>query len=309
VRVPATIAAAPLALIASITFGGCSQLLGIENLDGPCTVAAGCGDGEVCDMSAPGGSTCIDSDGDLDNDGIPNTQDFCHHAPGGKFDEDQDGLGDECDPCPIARPPATPDTDGDGVDSPCDPEPGIAGDQITAFSGFNAGLPPGWIASGPWEARGGEVVITAPDPTTTFTLTAPLPLLSAHVAVLGQYRIDRVDAAATQNRAGVTAIDIRPAGMSVVTCGGSRSGGTDSVLLDTDAGASSQAFTNLFDPASLYRVAERIDNAQGACAMIADAQTTAVQQATLGEKPSQGGLVVRGVTARFQYLLVIQRKP
>lgn len=287
----------------------CSQVLGIEDLDGPCTVSTGCGDSQVCDLTAPGGAQCIARDGDLDGDGIPNAMDFCQHKAGGKFDEDQDGMGDECDPCPIAKPPATPDPDGDEVDRPCDPDPATPGDTIALFDGFNNGIPMGWKVEGPWEARGGEVLISPPEASTLFALSAPLPLSSKHVAVIAQYRVDTVDGAATQARVGVTALDRRPAGITEITCGGSRAGGIDSVLLQTDTGASAMPLLDLFEPASLYQVAERIDNAFGQCAIVADERGGAVEQSTLGESPSEGGVFVRGVTARFQYVLVIQRKP
>lgn len=298
-----------LACVLVLALPACSQVLGIEELAGPCTLDNGCGGGQVCDLTAPGGAQCISREGDIDGDGIPNAMDFCHHKMGGKFDEDQDGMGDECDPCPIARPPAKPDTDGDAVDSPCDPDPAEPGDQISAFDGFNAGIPVGWRIEGPWQPRGGEIVITPTDASTTFSLSAPVPLSTPHVAVLAQYRVDSVDGAATQARVGVMASDRRPAGITEISCGGSRAGGIDSVLLQTDTGASAQPLLDLFAPASLYRVAERIDGALGQCAMVADERGGAVQQGTSGESSSEGGLFVRGVTARFQYLLVIQRKP
>lgn len=277
---------------------------------GPCSVDDPCGGGAVCNLSGPGGDgkegICIEEDGDLDGDGLPNGRDFCNQQPGGQFDEDLDGIGDDCDRCPIAPPPATADPDGDLVDSPCDPDPAAGGDTIAVFDGFNAGLPANWKPTGPWEFRGGEVVITA-DPVTQATLIAGLPLVTTQLAVLGQYRIDAADGAAVQNFAGVSAIDRRPAGVAVVQCGGARAGGIDSVLLDTDAGASAQPLENLFDPASRYRVAQKIENTQAGCAMIADATTGAVQATTGGEAPTEGGLVAKGVTARFQYLLVVQR--
>lgn len=295
-----------LAIVVALIASGC----GGDSGGGPCTRDEACARGEVCNLSAPdapGMGTCIPDDGDIDGDGLRNDRDFCHGQPGGAYDEDLDLLGDDCDRCPIAPPPATPDADGDELDSPCDPDPGAAGDQVVAFDGFNAPLPETWSMTPGWELRGGEVVATPPEPTEFLTLVAPLPLVTTKLAVLAQYRVDRVDASATQNFAGVTAIDRRPAGVSTVVCGGSRAGGIDSVLLDTDTGASSMRLMNLFDPAGRYRVAERIDGIQSACAMISDTEMTAVQQTTGGEAPTEAGLTVRAATVRFQYLLVIQR--
>lgn len=277
----------------------------------PCSLEARCGDDEVCDIADPGGGRCIPKTGDVDGDGLPNDRDFCHRAPGGAFDEDGDLLGDSCDPCPIARPLATLDADGDAVESPCDPDASEPGDTIAVFEGFNEAIPASWFRSDPaaatWELRGGEVLGTTLDPSTLGTLTAPLPLVTTRMAVLAQYRIDRADGAATQNFAGVTAIDRRPAGIAAVTCGGARAGGIDNVLLDTDTGASSQPLMGLFDPASLYRIAQKLEGAVAGCAFSADDRSDAVQASTGGEAPTEAGFAIRGATTRFQYLLVIQR--
>lgn len=294
-----------LTLVALLAIYGC----GDATLGGPCSLDEPCDDGEVCDVGNPGGGKCLPAGGDVDNDGLPNDRDFCHRAPGGAFDEDGDLLGDSCDPCPIARPPDAPDPDGDAVDSPCDPDPSTPGDTIAVFEGFNEGIPASWLRStgATWEPRGGEVVGTAADPSTLGTLTAPVPLVTTRMAVLAQYRIDATDATATQNFSGVIAIDRRPAGVAAILCGGARAGGMDNLLLDTDTGASSKLLAGLFDPASLYRVALRLEGAQAACALQADAVMDAVQASTGGEAPSEAGLAIRGVTARFQYLLVVQR--
>lgn len=284
---------------------------GDATLGGPCSLDEPCAGGEVCDIANPGGGRCLPADGDVDGDGLPNDRDFCHRLAGGAYDEDGDLLGDACDPCPIAAPPPRADADGDAVDSPCDPDPATAGDTIAVFEGFNEGVPAGWFrsdaAATSWEMRGGEVLGTTLDPSTLGTLTAPLPGVTTRFAVLAQYRVDATSDAATQNFAGVTAIDRRPAGVAAVTCGGARAGGIESLLLDTDTGASSTPLAGLFDPASLYRVAERVEGAQAACALQADAAMDAVQANAGGEAPSEAGFAIRGASVRFQYLLVVQR--
>ncbi len=280
---------------------------GDGKVGGTCDGPADC-DGNVCDLTDPSGGTCIDKDGDLDNDGIPNTKDFCNHQQGGDFDEDRDGIGDVCDRCPTAPPPESPDADGDEVDSPCDPDPDVGGDRVVVFEGFNAGLPASWKATAGWQFVGGSAIATA-GPTATESLTTPLPLISQHIAILGQYRIDTVDTQATQSFAGVIGSDKRPAGNTSVQCTGSRSGATDQLVLDTSTNSAAKVFANLFDSASLYRVVIQLDLAQAACAMVADAELGAVQAMTPGEAMTEAGVVARGAIARFDYLLVVQRTP
>lgn len=284
---------------------------GVE-IGGDCSQEASCEDGAVCDFTDPAGPVCIDGGGDLDGDGIQNSKDFCNHLAGGAFDEDRDGIGDDCDACPIAPPEDDPDPDGDAVDSPCDPDPTEAGDQIVAFSGFNDGaVPAGWTATSGWQFVGGEAIATTVDAVNNEVLVAPLPLVSRNVAVFSEYRIDAIDPASS-NRAGVVAVDQRPAGGTDVTCAGNRSADVDSLILDTTLNAATRMFAeeeDLFDPADLYRLTLAINNASAGCALKSGPLTGAITADTNGEFVNQGGLTAKGVTARFQYLLVIQRGP
>jgi len=293
-----------------LAFAACGS--GVQ-IGGDCSDGAVCEDGAVCDFTDPDGAVCIDAAGDLDGDGLPNGQDFCSHAPGGQFDEDGDGIGDDCDRCPIAPPTGVPDRDNDEVDSPCDPDPTTDGDQIVAFSGFGDGiLPDNWKATSGWTFANGEATATSQLAVNNEVLVAPLPLVSLHVAVFSEYRIEALDPEATQNRAGVVAVDQRPAGGTDVTCAGSRTGnGVDGLVLDTTVNAATRSFTDadLFDPAALFRLTLALDNADAGCALKSGPLTGAITAGTNGEAMNQGGLTAKGVTAHFQYLLVVQRGP
>jgi hypothetical protein len=263
----------------------------------------------VCSVThtADGSGECLAAGEDIDNDGLPNESDFCNAGAGGEFDEDRDLIGDDCDRCPIAAPPASPDPDGDDVDSPCDPDPREPGDQIVVFDGFRTGIPVAWTKTGTWEQRGGDAVATGSGATQA-TLTTALPLTTTKMAVLVQYRTDATEAAAARSYIGLVARDLRPAGGAVARCGSSRStAGGDSLSLESDAGVMATPIPNAFNAASLYSVALRVQGLQAGCAMIADATQVAAQAATNGEALTEAGLFVQGGTARFSYLLVIQR--
>lgn len=273
-----------------------------------CDPMTACSDTTVCSVThtTDGSGECIAKGEDIDNDGLPNEMDYCNAGAGGAFDEDRDLIGDDCDKCPIAAPPLTPDPDGDDVDSPCDPDNREPGDRIVAFDGFRNGIPATWTKTGTWEQRGGDAVATGG--ATEVSLTTALPLTTSKMAVLIQYRVDAVDAAAGTSYIGLVARDQRPASNAIVRCGSQRNTAVgDSLALEGDAGAMSSPVVNAFNSASLYSVALRTIGISAQCAMQADATAVAAQAATSGEALTQVGVFVKGGTARFSYVLAIQR--
>ena len=272
-----------------------------------CDALTPCGSDSVCSVThtSDGSGECIARGEDIDGDGLLNENDFCNAGPGGAYDEDRDLIGDDCDKCPIAKPPATPDPDGDEVDAPCDPDSREPGDRIVVFEGFRDGIPATWTKTGSWEQRGGDAVVTS---TTEVSLTTALPLTTSKMAVLIQYRVDAVDAGANSPYIGLVARDQRPASNAIVRCGSQRTTAIgDALALEGDAGAMSAPVANAFDDASLYSVALRLQGISAQCAMIADSTQVAAEASTSGEALTQAGVFVRGGTARFSYVLVIQR--
>lgn len=273
-----------------------------------CDVMTPCGDSAVCSVThtGDGSGECIAKGEDLDGDGLPNEMDFCNAGAGGAYDEDRDLIGDDCDRCPIAAPPSSPDPDGDDVDSPCDPDRSEPGDKIVVFEGFRDGIPAAWAKTGTWEQRGGDAV--AMGGATDVSLTTSLPMVTTKLAVHVQYRIDAVDAAAQTSYVGLVARDTRPASNAIMRCGSQRNQAVgDSLALEGDRGSMSAPVTNAFNTASLYSVAARQTGTQVQCAMIADEAQVAAETATSGEALTQAGVFVRGATARFAYVLVVQR--
>lgn len=291
--------AVALAGVASCTSSGGAQL------GAACSSKTPCASGEVCDLTNPGGAICIDANGDLDGDGIPNNKDFCNHMPGGAFDEDGDGIGDECDACPIAKPPAKPDGDGDAVDSPCDPDPSTPGDKITVFNGFNGALPTGWTATAGWSFSGGEAVLTPTDPNAVEQITVKLTTPANHVSILAAYRIDATPSAVMTD-AGVVGLTHLPLGDTIDKCGANRAIG-DALQVQTNSGISTAPAQNLFDPTDHYRLLNQVDGANVNCAVVGSHENQVKQSPSNGDPISEVGIYARGATMRFAYLLVIQR--
>jgi hypothetical protein len=134
------------------TFGDCEL---------SCTAALGCPTGLTClgGMCRMDGATgacsasAIDAPMDVmlsgidsDGDGIDNAIDNCLAVMNAdQADEDADGKGDVCDPCPIGPQPQDDlDHDDDGVGNGCDPnDDTVNKDRILLFEGFNNGALPG----------------------------------------------------------------------------------------------------------------------------------------------------------------------
>jgi hypothetical protein len=303
--------AIPSAILSALWAGvtACGATTTTTHIGGPCDSSNKCADGQICDRTNPGGQICIDANGDNDGDGIPNGKDFCEHMMGGANDEDGDGIGDECDACPIAPPPSRPDSDGDAVDSPCDPDTRTPGDKILLFNGFNAGVA---NAGADWKFQNGEAIVTPSGPGVEEELKLPLATATNHISIYAAYRIDGVAGAATQADAAVaSATQGLPMGTSRVQCGGSRSSGSDAILLKSDSdGTSNQStkpVTNVFNSAIGYRLEQQLDGANATCALAGDSEANsgAIQLTTDGNTPNQISLYARGATVRFSYILAV----
>ncbi|MFT3697122.1 MAG: hypothetical protein QM831_28525 [Kofleriaceae bacterium] len=280
----------------------------------PCDLMTKCDDGLACDYTAAT-PTCLDGNDDPDGDGIPNSKDHCPNAPGGLYDEDGDGIGDDCDKCPIAKPPAVPDRDGDDVDSPCDPDPDTAGDKILLFDGFsdpNDVLDPAWMPdiASQWEVQGGELVVSLPDSPDQAFITrnvVPQPNLSVETS----YRIDAIETGSQTHVVSALATDTRPAAVTTFECGVRKTDVDDNenVLLSTDNGQVTHgSMVEAFNSASLYREAAYMSGQNVGCTIIGDNMELGTIQNTL--TPDALGtikLTGRGVTARFQWVLVVGR--
>jgi hypothetical protein len=291
-----------------LTVAACSSSSSTQ-VGGPCLANRTCDDGQVCDQTDPKGPVCLDENGDIDGDGIPNGKDFCEHMAGGDHDEDLDGIGDECDACPIAKPPGQAEADSDGVDSPCDPDPRTPGDKIVLFNGFNA---PVTGAPATWAFVSGEGVVTPASADSIEELVIPASRTTNHMAIQVGYRVDSVTSGAAEADVFVVSRTMLPLGTSQVSCGATRASSVDAIVVQTVANGSTtempMVVTNVFDTASQYRIAEQIDGAMTNCALAADAKNSgAVQLTGDGNAPNQIALHVRGAKVRFQYVIAVAR--
>lgn len=259
---------------------------------------------------------------DVDGDGIADDVDSCPAiANPTQHDEDGDGVGDPCDLCPHLPDPTQPDRDLDGVGDDCDPAPDAAGNAIVEFLSFEgATLPPGWTGSveagPPWEVVGDDLVVamavddvalfTAPAPTgallrvdTAFTLDAITDFVAGGHAYRNIAIVDDVAgmpgdedlsfAGMLQNRETLV-----PAQVEVLTLGGG-------------ASVSSVQITRLttgFVLGMRYPFRYLRDGDQRVATLAVEPPVVAQ-----GPVPVVGGdlgVRVRGVTARFHYLIVIR---
>jgi hypothetical protein len=172
------------------------------------TTGAPCANGVAEAERCPSGQMCVQHDGvetcetediddtpigDRDKDSVIDGLDNCPDlANPDQANEDLDGAGDACDPCPPFQ--GTEDVDNDGVGDACDPNPTTPGDKLVSFVGFGTALASPWTTNGMFIPTAGEGFATANDNTSAIA-SMPSPT-AKKVEVRAQARLVAITAAA-----------------------------------------------------------------------------------------------------------------
>lgn len=289
----------------------------------PCSLQGDCPGDLVCDPTPPAGPTCV-RPGDVGTpdgpliDAAPEL-DGAVDSPDVVRDHDDDGVPDDLDNCPHIDNPEQKNEDDDGVGDVCDP--GDGRHEIAAFFGFDGTDVPAELAPDDpqaWSVAGGFARATVTD--NSLTSLTYNPLSNANVFVSTRFTIDAIAPGnpgqhrnvgvahqhdPANNIANACAVDYDVATMaSTLWLLSTRNAQTigQTPFADLEEGGTYSIFT---------ADSTRQNEAWLACA----AELTPSQTALAGPKlvPESTGnrvsLRTRGTTTRFDYMLVVVGPP
>ncbi|HEX5062342.1 MAG TPA: hypothetical protein VFV99_23385 [Kofleriaceae bacterium] len=259
---------------------------------------------EVPGSYPDGGEADAYVDGDRDQDTVVDSIDNCPDvANTNQADDDGDGTGDVCDPCPPFADNS--DGDGDGVGNACDPNPATAGDTLVAFEGFTGALPTTWTSSGTAMINSGEMSLLAGDSATSL-LTMPSPS-AARVEVRASVVIDLITASGL-NLGSVNLIDrLEPNTDKSVACQlAGLADGTQELLRVFDASTATEinSAAHALTPGDPIELRLRRSGTSYAC-YASDPSLEVVGSAAFLPAAPRIGLRVRGAAARFRWVMVV----
>lgn len=251
------------------------------------------------------GDVCVGAEGvtDDDRDGVDDGRDNCKGvANATQHDEDQDGRGDVCDPCPAFADGATPDdADGDGVSGKCDPEPGVA-NQIIAFAGFEGPPPPAFTTngSGTWAYAGDDARASASGTVAMLLITSPGP----QAAVMTDLTIEDLDASGTRLAGVIDLFDVDA--NRGTSCVGIRDSAGNQRLLLSDT-MTSQDFGDAPMTVQDGTTAQITSTRDGVSITCANDTASFAGAAAFNPPAPKLGLRTRNAVVKFHWVLIVGR--
>lgn len=294
------------ALLCAALLSGCFSPKFPEGLqcgtgDEPCPPGQVCDNG-ICKSMASSGDAPVDPT-DRDNDGIENAVDNCPDAFNpGQYDEEFDGVGNDCDPCPFAT--ENTDSDQDGVGDICDPVPDLPGESIVLFEGFDEPLSNGWQLAGDWAQGPSELAFQVFSDQSAIAIS-PLVSDGSGVAIAGVV-VDTVDPATLGYR-GVGVGHVSAVDGSAFTCsaGTNANGGRDLSLFESATMTQIAAVPAAWLEGTFNAIYDVQANPSFYQCGISGSTEAFVEGPYGGAAPTIG-LHVRGMTGRYLWVMYIE---
>jgi hypothetical protein len=243
---------------------------------------------------------------DMDTDGVADADDNCPSKSNtDQANEDGDGMGDVCDPCPpLPNASDNADMDGDGVGNGCDPSSTVNHD-IVVFEGFSAPISAP-ITEGSWGISGGAAHVVAMSTSARFTLAWPA---SGAVHVRTAMTIDQIPFNQTTIGAGVI---VQQDGSRGISCELTRNSSNNPFLRLLDFGTktviANTPSTWAAGTSGIIRESRTLP-AGGAPAFACNMGTSGVtaDRTDMAITP-HAGLRVRALNASFDWLLIVRQR-
>jgi hypothetical protein len=254
--------------------------------------------------------------GDDDGDRIVNQDDNCPTKSNPlQEDEDRDGLGDVCDPCPPLRTyvpmnmttpvDANADSDGDGVGDGCDPNL-AAIDHILLFDGFKGQpLSSATVSGNTWSFNGDAAIANNSAPTQQVAIEYPTPPITASFAVWTQ--ATWIGESGTEQGYGAVTFD-SPNGSNGFGCmAWNVSGGAPSIGLVTLPNTLGMRLNVNFRDAGPRILKLRFDAASTnfVCGFPEGQVTNGGTTAIFPPATSSSGIRANGMSAKFDWVMIV----